>query len=202
MKNFKSISILLCFLCGEITAQKIQKSIKITPAENISTEEIVEPTTLFTISGKVTQTFTYSYHGGIAPRQETIDQIRKENEEGAIPRPFPEKKFYIRKGDTNTVKSPILLMFTTGEQGKFSFQLANGVYAIILPEQVTELYGKDFQDIDIKCLNAWWVKPYYILDVKGKDISDLDFNFQYFFGEGLTPCPSQRILPEIPGKRK
>lgn len=202
MKNFKIILFLLCLNCIASPAQNKQEPIKNIPVKKDTTKHIAGQAMQYTISGKVTQTSTYSYHGGIAPSQETIEQIRKENEDGAIPLPFPEKEFYIRKGDTNTVKSPILLRFTTDGQGKFSFQLANGIYAIILPEQVTEFNEKDFQDIDIKCLNAWWEKPYYILEVKGKDISDLDFNFQHFSGKGITPCPSLYKIPDIPRMAK
>ena len=116
---------------GWITAQNKQDPIIKTTGMKTATKKIVKPSTKYIISGKVTQTNSYSYRGGIAPSQETIDQIRKENEEGAIPRSFPGELFYIRKGNTNTLQSKILLSFCTDELRPLQNSLFKKVFLFI-----------------------------------------------------------------------
>ena len=49
--------------------------------------------------------------------------------------------------------------------------------------------GVDDPGADEKCLKAWWAKPYYLLEVKDKDISDLNFTFHHrCFVPGDIPC--------------
>ena len=126
----------------------------------------------FTVSGKVTQTFPYC--GGAAPSKELLEKLAK-------PVAYAGKKFFIREGKTNSINAKILESFSTGKDGEFSIRLAPGIYSIILEEQLklikAEDLTKEFIEVDEKCLEEWWSKPYYLLEVKNYDINDLNFNF-------------------------
>ena len=126
----------------------------------------------YTVSGKVTQNFPYC--GGAAPSQELLEKLAK-------PVAYAGKKFFIREGKTNSINAKILESFSTGKDGEFSIRLAPGIYSIILEEQLklikAEDLTKEFIEVDEKCLEEWWSKPYYLLEVKNYDINDLNFNF-------------------------
>ncbi|MGZ4049516.1 MAG: carboxypeptidase-like regulatory domain-containing protein, partial [Bacteroidia bacterium] len=137
-----------------------------------------------TISGKVTQ--TRSYCGGAAPSEEML-------KDASTPQIYAQKKFYIRKGSLNTTKKGIELSFTSDDNGAFSFQLAPGTYSIIVEEQVNAINVKKYTtsnlSVDKKCLNDWWKKPYYLLVVTDKNITDLNFNFYHkCFVPDDIPC--------------
>jgi len=126
----------------------------------------------YIISGKVTQ--TSSYCGGARPPEEMLKRL-------ATPVVFPGKKFYIRKGKINNTKAKIVKSFVTDSTGSFSIRLAPGTYSIILEEQVHKIrsgdYTKKYQVVDNRCLQEWWAKPYYLVEVKDENVSELTFNF-------------------------
>lgn len=129
---------------------------------------------LYTISGKVQQVSPYC--GGARPSQEMLDRL-------AIPVDYPGKKFYVRRGKINTINTKIVSSFISGKEGEFSIQLEPGTYSIILEEQLNEIkaedYVKQYQQVDTQCLKEWWIQPYYLLEVKEKTITDLNFVFQH-----------------------
>ncbi|MGZ4035365.1 MAG: OstA-like protein, partial [Bacteroidia bacterium] len=146
--------------------------------------EVEKAGTKRTISGKVTQ--TRSYCGGAAPSEEML-------KDASTPQIYAQKKFYIRKGSLNTTKKGIELSFTSDDNGAFSFQLAPGTYSIIVEEQVNAINVKKYTtsnlSVDKKCLNDWWKKPYYLLVVTDKNITDLNFNFYHkCFVPDDIPC--------------
>ena len=57
----------------------------------------------------------------------------------ATPVAFPGKRFYIRPGVTNNSNVKIVKSFTTAEDGSFSIQLAPGIYAVIVEEQLNKI---------------------------------------------------------------
>ncbi len=138
----------------------------------------------FIISGKVSQISAYC--GGAKPTQEMLDRL-------AVPTAYPNKKFYIRKGKVNTLKSKSVTSFTTDSTGAFSISLAPGIHSIIVEEQLNEIKPNDFvnknQRVDEKCLNDWWSKPYYLLEIKNKNIVELNFVFHHqCFITNDIPC--------------
>ena len=138
----------------------------------------------YTVTGIVTQ--TYSYCGGAAPPKQLLDQL-------ATPVAYAGKKFYIRPGKTNSAKIKTVKSFTTNSAGEFSFRLSPGTYAIILEEQLHKIkagdYAKQDRSVDEKCLQQWWVKPYYVLEVKGRNTNGLNFNFHHpCFISNDIPC--------------
>ncbi len=181
MKSLKcSIAVGLLFSqC--ILAQKNEKTILSSQGTKGSSQKEL----VYNISGKITQ--THSYCGGAAPSEEMLKEYSN-------PKPYKGKTLYVRPGSTNNVKQPVLLKFVADSAGKFSFQLKPGTYAIIQAEQVKELNVKNLPvgnavQADQECLKAWWKKPYYLLVVKDKKISGLNFNFHHpCFITSDVPC--------------
>ena len=140
----------------------------------------------FRVSGKVTQSFPYC--GGANPPAEVMDNL-------ARPVAYPNKKFYIRAGGINNITAKVVSSFTTDSSGSFSFNIAPGTYSIILEEQLVQpdvkKYEKQNLRLNRKCLDQWFIKPYYIIEVKDKDISDLNFHFLHrCFIDSDIPCIS------------
>jgi hypothetical protein len=136
------------------------------------------------ISGNVKQTF--SYCGGARPDDSLLERLAK-------PVAFVGKKFYIRKGKTNILKSKVILGFETDSLGNFSFYIKPGIYSILLEEQLKRVNSKNYsshnQSVDEKCLKKWWSKPYYLLVVTKPKNQKLDFLFQHrCFINNEIPC--------------
>ncbi|MBL0341118.1 MAG: hypothetical protein IPP71_09440 [Bacteroidetes bacterium] len=138
----------------------------------------------YTVSGKVQQTF--SYCGGARPSEEMLEKL-------ATPSSYPGKKFYIRKGQINSLQEEIVAEFVSDTNGLFSIHMEPGTYSIILQEQVSKIKVEDYanknQKIDEKCLNEWWGKPYIVLVVMDQNINDLNFIFRHrCFITNDIPC--------------
>ena len=141
---------------------------------NCQQRTVTDANKLFVVSGKVTQTF--SYCGGAKPPQKLIESL-------ATPVAYPGKKFYVREGKINNANAKIVLSFQTDSSGQFSIQLPPGIYSIIQEEQLNNIkpgyYNKQNQKADDKCLQEWWVKPYYLLEIKDKNLQELAFTFHH-----------------------
>lgn len=139
----------------------------------------------YSVSGYVS--LTGSYCGGAAPSEEMLEALSK-------PYAYIGKVFYVRKGKTNDLKQPIILKFKTDSSGKFSFKLPPGNYCIIQEEQKNSFGKMKYPKasnitVDKTCLFDWWKKPYYILEIKDKAITGLDFKFtKRCFIPGDVPC--------------
>jgi len=149
------------------------------------------------ISGTVTQ--TSSYCGGARPPDFLLEQL-------AEPKPYPNKKFHLIKGDTNTTAHKIILSFTSDSAGNFSFQLETGTYSILLDEQASppdaKKYKKQSQSIDEDCYKNWWAQPYYLLEVpptsQTTTIKGLNFNFHHrcFISSDIPCLHYQGLMPQ------
>ncbi len=167
MNSFAITSAVFCLLaCGTKHKAASEKSTVNSPAKTV------------TVSGNVTQ--TNSYCGGARPSDEILNQA-------ATPRPFPNKKFHVIKGEINTVGREIFLSFTSDSIGDFSFKVAPSTYSIILDEQAqapdTKKYESEVVKVDEACFKEWWAKPYYLLEVPAASqtttIKGLNFNFHH-----------------------
>lgn len=176
--RYKIISILflLFFFSMVVTYGQEKKSTTYKEKKLISAPVLIsgEKLKTYAISGKVTQVFAYC--GGAAPSEEMLERLAK-------PVAYAGKKFFIRLGKINRVNAKIIKSFTTGKNGEFSFRLAPGTYSIILEEQFNLIkvgdVANEFMQVDEKCLEEWWSKPFYLLKVKNKNISELNFNFHH-----------------------
>ncbi len=140
-----------------------------------------------TVTGKLMQ--TNSYCGGIAPTPEMEAEYQK-----AIP--YGGKVFYVRKGKVNSAKAEVITSFTTDAKGEFSFQIIPGTYSIIQAKQLKPLKAADFKSteslqVDAACMKEWWVKPYYLLEVKTSNITIPGWSVHHpCFVSGDIPCIS------------
>ncbi|MEO6304384.1 MAG: hypothetical protein ABIP51_14560 [Bacteroidia bacterium] len=141
----------------------------------------------YQVSGKITTSSMYC--GGVEPSPEMLEEFNK-------PKPYIGKTLYIRKGRTNDTKQSVVLKFTADSNGKFSFNLAPGIYSIIQREQLKKFKFKEnkkelYINADKKCLEDWWKKPYMLLTINDTEISGLNFNFHHacFIGSDI-PCYS------------
>jgi hypothetical protein len=127
----------------------------------------------YLITGTVQQ--TSSYCGGARPPQEILDNFKK-------PLPYANKIFYVRIGEINSLDNKIITKFTSDSSGNFTIRLPQGIYSILVEEQIKPIEAKDYitklQTVDEKCLQTWWQKPYYLLVVKKKN-EPLNFNFHH-----------------------
>jgi hypothetical protein len=140
-----------------------------------------------TVKGKLMQ--TNSYCGGAKPSEEMLAQIQK-------PVPYANKVFYVRKGKVNSTKAEVITSFTTDVNGEFSFAITPGTYSIIQEKQLktlkpADLQSKDNQVVDEKCMKEWWIKPYYLLEVKTENITIPEWSIHHpCFIKGDIPCIS------------
>lgn len=92
------------------------------------------------------------------------------------PHPLSGKKLYIRKGDTNKLKNPVIDSIVTGDSGYFSLSLPPGSYCIIDKQKVDSAYYKSIikeyatnhkytSKANVKCLDQWLSKPEYTFTV-------------------------------------
>ena len=107
--------------------------------------------------------------------------------------PYPNKKFHVIKGSTNTRSREIVLSFTSDSEGRFSFRVPPGVYSILVDEQAqpadASRYESRFVKMDASCFAAWWAKPYYDLPAGDSNVEDLKFEFeQRCFIDSDIPC--------------
>ena len=166
------------------SAQGNKKTVKRKHRHAVNTVvESADSSKVFIISGRVLQ--TSSYCGGVAPSHEIL-------EKAATPVAYSGKKFYIREGNTNTLKNKIIGSFTIDSIGKFSVKLHSGTYSVIQEEQVHLLRISDYinpnQQVDTNCLKNWWAAPYALLVVKDKNITDLNFTFHHQCFIADIPC--------------
>ncbi|MGE0567341.1 MAG: hypothetical protein AB7O73_05275 [Bacteroidia bacterium] len=148
-------------------------------------KEINQSKITFTVSGKITKTSTYC--GGAAPSPEILKSYR-------TPQPYVGKELFIKKGDTNNLKEPILIKIAADSEGKFQFDLPDGNYVLLQKEQTEKLnyskfdFGK-YYHLNKGCLDNWWLKPLMKIKIEGKNISGLDFNFhRRCFQQTDVPC--------------
>jgi hypothetical protein len=145
----------------------------------------IKKVTVFSVSGNITQTFAYC--GGMAPSPEIMEEMNR-------PQVYSKKVLFVRRGNTNTLKKEIVLKFISDSLGNFSFKLRPGIYSVIEAEQVKRLNPSalntgQLTQIDTACLKEWWKKPLQILEIKDKNITNLNFNFYHkCFISGDLPC--------------
>ena len=172
------------FFISTVVLQQVQAQNNTKESQNIVREHSKSKRQTYLISGHVSQ--SSSYCGGARPTQEMLDKI-------AIPVAYPNKKFYIRKGKTNSLNLKFLKTFNSDKDGNYTIRLPKGIYSIILEEQLKEINIGDYtttnQQVDTNCINEWWSKPYYLLEVNNKNIDHLDFDFHHrCFVTNDIPC--------------
>jgi hypothetical protein len=156
---------------SSLFGQAVKKPV-IKPGVQAAKKAVKKGAGSFMVSGQVNQIYPRCGGARLSPKQ---------SEEAATPQPYSGKKFYVRKGNTNTTTAPIAASFTSDENGKFSLRLPAGTYSIIVEEQLNTIQAEDYRKDDISvdetCLKEWWSKPYQLITVK-KNIVNLNFTFR------------------------
>ena len=138
----------------------------------------------FTLSGKIL--IVGSYCGGAAPSRELLEEIRR-------PKPCLEKHFFLKKGDANSAKNPVIDVINVDSTGSFSFQLKQGAYCILQDFQTKPIQLENFKTSNSfeyhgdDCMRKYWADCYQTIDLK-ENINDLIITvYKTCFGDG-NPC--------------
>ncbi len=167
-------------------------------AGGTTTDGIHHQNKTFRLSGNVT--YTSDYCGGAEPPETLLQELAK-------PRPYAGKKFYIRGGETNNLKSKILYTVVTDSLGNYSINLPVGNYCMI------DEYRKDSTFIgallnntpesglyvtDKQCVKDWFNSCFYGFKISTGDISNINFNIHRdcFRPEGIPCVAYTGPLPE------
>jgi hypothetical protein len=128
---------------------------------------------------------TFSVTGNILQQAMPCDDVpavSEEHDRTGKPAPYAGKTLYLRQGIVNEAKSPVVLKFTADKNGRFSFALSAGRYAVIQAEQLKPLDMKKFSQkpplgVNEVCLREWWEKPLKVIEVTDHHIDSLEFRF-------------------------
>ena len=188
MKTIKHILLIflsLFLVLNEAHAQQKKKPVKKKYAKSKKSKKkpaIVLPT--FTLSGQILMVETYC--GGAAPSRELLEEIRK-------PKPCIEKYFFLKKGDANSAKNPVIDVIKVDSSGKFSYQLKQGTYCIIQDFQTKPIQlenyksSSNFEYQGDDCMRKYWADCYQTIEMKD-NINDLIITvYKKCFGDG-NPC--------------
>jgi hypothetical protein len=192
IKRLRTIKflILIClglFVAGDqVIAQQTSKSAKKrhSKRKKVKKKPAAPALPLFTLSGKIMM--VEAYCGGAAATRELINEIKK-------PKPCREKYFFIKKGDANSAKNPVIDVIKVDSTGNFSITLKQGVYCIIQVFQTKPLQLENYQAVknfEYKgddCMRKYWADCYQTVDLKS-NISDFNITvYKKCFGDG-NPC--------------
>lgn len=129
----------------------------------------------YKVTGKMMA--VYPYCGGAYPTEEKMEAIKK-------PSPFINGKLFIKKGNTNDLKAPVIDSVITNEAGVFEVMLAPGNYYVVKQDKLNrKVYNtylkKDSNRVDVtkECLDKWIKTPEFTFVVKeGMDTVRHRFN--------------------------
>lgn len=142
------------------------------------------------VTGKVTHTAEYC--GGAKPDKATLEELQK-------PKPLGGKKFFIRKGNKNSIKEPVVASFVTDAEGNFSVLLPPGEYCIIESRKYDKEYvadiaknykkaGANYSAADLNCLKEWLAKPDAVFNVNEKGENKVEVVYHDPCSWNATPC--------------
>jgi hypothetical protein len=171
-------------LMNDAHAQQKKKPVKKKYSKNKKAKKPIPALPTFTLSGKILM--VESYCGGAAPSRELQDEIKK-------PKPCLEKYFFLKKGDANSAKNPVIDVINVDSTGSFSFQLKQGVYCVIQDFQTKPLQLENYKTSNNfnyqgdDCMRKYWADCYQTIDLK-ENINDLIITvYKKCDGDG-NPC--------------
>jgi antitoxin component YwqK of YwqJK toxin-antitoxin module len=124
------------------------------------------------------------------------------------PRPLPNKKMYVKQGDSNYFSKPVIMEFTTDSNGGFHFNLPPGAYIIISDTKrakpnydslLTEYangsrYCVPINASDTICMNKWYKTPDASFIIGNNSLKDVTITYHLpCFGDCELPCIEPRI---------
>jgi hypothetical protein len=186
----KVIKLILYIICaififnGDALAQQKKKSSKKRYSKHKKSKKPVVVLPFYTFSGRIE--IVESYCGGVAPSAEQLQEITK-------PKPCLEKYFFLKKGDANSAKNPVIDVINVDSLGNFSFQLKQGVYCIIQDFQTKPIQlenyksGNNFEYQGDDCMRKYWADCYQTIDLKSNINNLIITVYKQCFGNG-NPC--------------
>jgi hypothetical protein len=145
-------------------------------------------------------TSTSSYCGGAHPSDELLEQLR-------TPTPIANLEIFIREGEINDLKKPIIFQGKSDANGKVNCKLPRGNFVIVFKEKSDEKYynsllenfNEDTQyrsKIDVKCLNEYIQKPDLKIEVGVNSTLRFSINKHQECSWSSVPCSAyQGPLP-------
>ena len=174
----------LLFIAHEVDAQQKKPAKKRHSKHKKAPKKATTVLPSFTLSGQILIVETYC--GGAAPSRELLEEIRR-------PKPCLEKYFFLKKGDANSAKNPVIDVINVDSAGRFSFQLKQGSYCIIQDFQTKPIQlenyktGNNFEYQGDDCMRKYWADCYQTIELK-ENINDLIITvYKKCFGNG-NPC--------------
>jgi hypothetical protein len=188
LKIFKLLLFLCCsaLMCVSVAnAQQTKKPAKKKYTKHKKTKKKrTPPLPTFTLSGRILM--IESYCGGAAPSRELLEEIKK-------PKPCLEKYFFIKKGEANSAKNPVIDVIKVDSTGSFSMQLKQGTYCILQDFQTKPLQlenyktNNNFQYQGDDCMRKYWADCYQTIELK-ENTNDLIITvYKKCFGDN-NPC--------------
>src|ERR1700741_3306954 len=142
------------------------------------------------VNMRVTQ--SHNYCGGAEPTPEALAEMTK-------PHVLPGKKVYIRKGETNDSKSPIVATLVSDSNGAITVSLKPGKYCVVDEKKVNENYinetykklkkGNQYQTpVKMDCLKKWLKIPDLVFTAEKGDLKVIPLNYVIPCSWNATPC--------------
>jgi len=124
------------------------------------------------------------------------------------PRKFPNKKMYVKRGDSNYFSNPIVMEFTSDTDGSFHITLPPGAYIIIGENKLNKpnydsllskyangsKYCVPIKASDTSCINRWYRTPEASFIIGNNCLKGI--NIVYYlpcFGDCELPCLQPRM---------
>lgn len=143
-------------------------------------------------------TYTESYCMGMRPTQEMLDTLAK-------PRPYIGKTLYLKKGEINDPKAPVVQTIITKSGGEISLNdLYPGKYYLIDEDRLHQIEYYKLENISVSdqnCIDKWFKKPLLTFEIKKNKKQHLYFKLNFhktcYQGESGVPC-TQYTGPQKP----
>lgn len=175
MKNLFFILLVLMFFSCKESKHLSDEKVNASEVQDKKSGEV------FMVTGKVTQ--SSSYCGGARPTDEILNNI-------TAPRPMVGTTYYVRKGTTNDVTQKIVMTFSTGTDGSFSFKLPPGEYIIIEANRLDSTYVKSiakkyekptasYTEAKKECLHEWLKGGLFQFKIVDAPVSNIEWNINH-----------------------
>ena len=137
---------------------------------------------LYKIEGSIKE--VYDYCGGANPGEEALAEMAK-------PKPWANKKIFIKTGGQNLLKNKIIKEIVSDSHGNFSLSLPPGIYCIVEASKTQSLkFPSDpYQSVDTACMKNQLSACDYSFTIKNKNISNILITYHHHCA-WTTPCVS------------
>ena len=143
----------------------------------------------YNISGIVTQ--TSSFCGGMPPKKEVLQELLS-------PKPFSEKKLFVKKGKKNSLKQIIIKEIKTDSDGSFNLSLPAGTYCIVEELKTKKIKLSTNTIRERKCMEKQWTNCDYTFRLPDDKNKSIKINYHHYC-DGQSPCDNE-MKTNFPGE--